>query len=334
MPSIRARLTNLMLRATSKRLWRPGLDITFLRRHTAKVDARMGRRALSVQVEEVTLAGVPAQWIGAKEAAQNGTMLYLHGGAWCVHLPNVYRKFAARLSLATGMRVLLVDYRLAPEHRYPAASNDCFAVYRALLDQCDPGRPLVVAGDSAGGNLTLVTLMRARDAGLPLPCCAVALSPATDITLSGPSVRYNAAADPMFGLGAGDLLPDLYCPGHDRTHCAISPLFGSWHGLPPLYFVAGSTEMLLDDSVRAQDRAVQAGVAASIDVWPDMPHVFPLFDWLPETRKAIADIATFIARHAKPANLRVSDAPSDAPALGSPTLSQAPGEGVTQRSAI
>src|SRR5215218_9946216 len=101
MPSLRARLTNLMLRATSKRLWRPGLDIDDLRRHTSKVDARMGRRAANVPVEEVTLEAVPAQWIGTKEAAQNGTLLYLHGGAWCLHLPNVYRKFAGTLSLAT-----------------------------------------------------------------------------------------------------------------------------------------------------------------------------------------------------------------------------------------
>jgi acetyl esterase/lipase len=293
-----------MLRASSKRLWRPGLEIGHLRRHAAKVDTRMGRQKFSVPIEETTLAGVPALWIGKPElAAANGTLLYLHGGAWCLHLPNVYRKFAGTLSLATGMRVLLVDYRLAPEHMYPAAADDCFAVYRALLERCDLARPLVVAGDSAGGNLTLVTLMRARDAGLTVPCCAVALSPVTDITLSGPSVRYNAEADPMFASGAGDLLPDLYCPGQSRSHPAISPLFGNWRGLPPLHFIAGSTEMLLDDSVRAQDRAVQAGVAASIDVWPQMPHVFPLFDWLPETRKAMADIASFIETHAARGNL-------------------------------
>jgi epsilon-lactone hydrolase len=304
MPSFRARLTNLLLRATSKRLWRPGLDIGHLRRHAAKVDARMGRRTFSVPIEESKFDAVPALWIGESElATRNGTLLYLHGGAWCLHLPNVYRKFAATLSLATGMRVLLVDYRLAPEHGYPAAADDCYAVYRSLLEQCDLARPLAVAGDSAGGNLTLVTLMRARDAGLPLPCCAVTLSPATDITLSGPSVRYNADADPMFALGAGDLLPDLYCPGQSRAHPFISPLFGDWRGLPPLHFIAGSTEMLLDDSVRAQDRAVHAGVAASIDVWPDMPHVFALFDWLPETRTAIADIAAFIKKHALEGNL-------------------------------
>jgi len=101
----------------------------------------------------------------------------------------------------------------------------------------------------------------------------------------------------MFSSNTGDLLPDVYCPGQDRTAASISPLFGNWSGLPPLYFVAGSTEMLLDDSIRAQDRAVQAGVEASIDVWPQMPHVFPLFDWLPESRQAMSDIAAFIAKN-------------------------------------
>ena len=307
MPSMRARLTNLMLRLTTKRLWRPGLDVPYLRRHAARIDARIGRGRFTTPVEEVTIGGVPATWVGAPELGRNGTLLYLHGGAWCLHLPHAYRKFVAALSAGTGLRVLLVDYRLAPEHRYPASTDDCFAVYRALLEQMGTGDRLVVAGDSAGGNLTLLTLMRARDAGLPMPCCAVALSPATDLALTAASFRYNVDADPMFSSNTGDLLPDTYCPGQDRAAPSISPLFGNWSGLPPLYFVAGSTEMLLDDSVRAQDRAVQAGVEASIDVWPQMPHVFPLFDWLPESRQAMSDIAAFIAKNLARSNRQAAE---------------------------
>jgi epsilon-lactone hydrolase len=130
-----------------------------------------------------------------------------------------------------------------------------------------------------------------------LPSCAVLLSPATDIAMSGPSIRYNAKADPMFSIGAGDLLPSMYCPGLDRTDPLISPLYGNWTGLPPLYFLAGSTEMLLDDSVRAHDRAQQARTNSRIDVWPDMPHVFPLFSMLPEAKQALGDIVAFIAQH-------------------------------------
>ena len=299
MPSFRARMINTMLRLTVKPLWRPGLTVDGIRRHTARTDARLSRRRVDCVTESITIAGVPAKWFGAPGLAErNGTLLYLHGGAWCVHLPGMYGAFAARLSAATGMRVLLVDYRLAPEHRFPAAVDDCLTVYRALVAG-PTGRPRVVAGDSAGGNLSLVTLMQARDAQLPLPACAVLLSPATDISMSGPSIRYNAKADPMFSAGAGDLLPDLYGPGLERTLPLISPLHGDWSGLPPLYFLAGSTEMLLDDSVRAHDRALQAGTNSRIDVWPDMPHVFPLFPLLPEAKQAIRDIVAFIDEHAR-----------------------------------
>jgi len=297
MPSLRARLTNLMLRLTTKSIWRPGLSISTLRRHAASMDARIGRRRFTLPTESVEIGGVPALWVGAPAlATTKGTLLYLHGGAWTVHLPFTYRKFVGSLVAATGMRVLLVDYRLAPECAFPAATDDCLAVYRDFV-QATGRPPLVIAGDSAGGNLTLVTLMQARDAGLPLPTCAVLLSPATDLTMSGPSMRYNAEADPMFGTGAGDLLLGTYCPGVDRAQPLISPLFGVWAGLPPLYFLAGSSEMLLDDSVRAHDRAVQAGNAANIDVWPDLPHVFPLFDWLPESRIALRAIASFIEQN-------------------------------------
>jgi acetyl esterase/lipase len=297
MPSFRARIINALLRLTVKPMWRPGLTIDEIRRHTAKTEKRLAGRMGKCPTEHVTIAGVQAIWYGAPElAARKGTLLYLHGGAWCVHVPALYGAFAAKLSALTGLRVLLVDYRLAPEHPFPAAVDDCLAVYRSLL--AGPGnRPQVIAGDSAGGNLSLITLMRARDAQLPLPSCAVLLSPATDIAMSGPSIRYNVKADPMFSAGAGDLLPSMYCPDLDRTDPLISPLYGNWANLPPLFFMAGSTEMLLDDSVRAHDRAQQAGTNSRIDVWPDMPHVFPLFSMLPEARHALGDIVAFIEQH-------------------------------------
>jgi acetyl esterase/lipase len=279
-------------------MWQPGLGIAGIRAHAARTDGRLARRALPCATENATLAGRPARWFGSPESARApGTLLYLHGGAWCIHLPGLYAQFAATLAQATGLRVLLVDYRLAPEHSYPAAVDDCFDAYRALVET-QGGAPVAIAGDSAGGSLALVTLMRARDAGLPLPACAVLLSPSTDLTLSAPSARYNAQADPMFSSAAGDLLPDLYCPGLDRRDPSLSPLFGNWSGLPPLYFLAGSTEMLLDDSVRAHDRALQAGTLAEIDVWARLPHVFPLFGFLPEAREAVAKIRDFVQRHA------------------------------------
>jgi acetyl esterase/lipase len=297
MPSLRARAINRFLRLTTRRIWRPGLDVRQVRRHTAKMDARLSRGAPEIAMEPVDIDGVPATWFGAPELERKGTLLYLHGGAWCLHLPGIYRRLATALSQQTGLRVLLPEYRLAPEHPFPAGIDDCFAVYRWLAERYDAGRRLVLAGDSAGGNLSLVTLMRARDALLPLPDCAVLLSPATDLTVSGPSQRYNAKADPMFSPAAVDLLPDVYCPGQDRRNPRLSPLFGDWNGLPPLLFHAGSTEMLLDDSVRACDRAIQAGVEAEIEVWVELPHVFHVFNLMPESRAGVRAVADFIARH-------------------------------------
>lgn len=294
MPSLRARLVNRLLRTTTKSVWRPGLDIAQVRQHTAKMEARLVRHVPPVVTEAVTVAGVRATWFGPPEYAQRGTLLYLHGGAWCLHLPAIYSRFAATLSQLTGMRVLLPDYRLAPEYPFPAGMDDCFAVYRWMVDEGCPQRPFALAGDSAGGSLSLVTLMRARDAMLPLPDCAALLSPSTDLTMSGPSARYNAELDPMFAPAAIDLLPDIYCPGQDRRNPLLSPLFGNWNGLPPLLFHAGSTEMMLDDSVRAHDRATQAGVQAEIEVFVGLPHVFHVITWIPESRAATRALAEFI----------------------------------------
>jgi len=283
---------------TTKRLWKPDLDFIKAREHAARMDARLGRRRPQMPTESVTIAGVPATWFGAPELANRGTLLYLHGGAWCLHLPHIYAQLAAKMVELTEMRVLLVDYRLAPEHPFPAAIDDCLAVYAALVEQGVADRPFAIAGDSAGGNLSLVTLMRARDALLPLPDCAALLSPSTDLTGTGPSLRYNAVADPMFTPVALELVPAQYCPGQDLGNPLLSPLFGNWNGLPPLLFHAASTEMLLDDSVRAHDRAVQAGVDAQIDVWVGMPHVFHVFRWLPESRAGLQAVAEFIVAHA------------------------------------
>ena len=298
MPSLRARFMNAFLRRTTKALWRDGMDILEVRKHALRMDRRLaGKPPAGVPIEDVNLDGVPAAWIGDRSLEARGTLLYLHGGAWCLHLPGIYRRFGARLSALTGMRVLLVDYRLAPEHPFPAATDDCYAAYRWLVGHGYGERPLVVAGDSAGGSLTAVTLMRARDAGLPLASCAVLISPSTDLTMSGPSATYNLDADPMFSEASFRLLPPIVCPGLDRADPLLSPLFGDWAGLPPLLFHAGSTEVLLDDSVRAQDRARQAGVAAEIEVWWQMVHVFQVFHMLPESGQALARIGDFIARN-------------------------------------
>jgi acetyl esterase/lipase len=291
--SLRALLTNAMLRITAKRRWRAGVRVESIRARACALDARFNRWPAGVPEQQIVVNDVPCTWYGAPGQAQNGTLLYLHGGGWCMHLPRLYAGFAARLGALTGLRVLLPDYRLAPEHPFPAGVDDCFAVYRDIAAGPAAG-PLFIAGDSAGGSLTAVTLMRARDAGCPMPAAAVLLSPSTDLTMSGASYRYNERLDPIFSLQATKLLPDVYCPDADLHDPWLSPLFGDWRGLPPLLFIAGSTEMLLDDSIRAHDRARAAGVEAQLHVYEGMPHVFPVFEWLPEGRAALDEIAEFI----------------------------------------
>ena len=323
MPSLQARLTNAFLRLTVRRVWRPGLEIPEVRARAGKIDARIARGGPRVATEETVAGGVPATWFGDAALAARGTILYLHGGAWVMHLPGAYRRLVSTLSTLTGMRVLMPDYRLAPEHPFPAAIDDCYAAYGWLLEQGHGERPLSIVGDSAGGSLTLVTLMRARDAMLQLPDCAAMLSPSTDLTGSGPSFAYNAEADPMFSPAAFALLPDVYCPGQDLGNPRLSPLFGNWDGLPPLLFHAASTEMLLDDSVRAHDRARQAAVDASIEVFVGVPHVVHVFPWLPEARAAVRALVDFVLRHAhRPAEhpLQVSTTLAAVAAPGQPGI--------------
>ena len=202
------------------------------------------------------------------------------------------------------MRVLLPEYRLAPEHPFPAGIDDCFAVYRWLIDQGYPERPFALAGDSAGGSLSLVTMMRARDALLPMPDCAALLSPSTDLTLSAPvgEVQRKGRPDVRPGRGGPAARPLLPGPGPPESVAVAAVRQLEW--LPPLLFHAGSTEMLLDDSVRAHDRARQAGVEAEIEVWLDLPHVFHVFTWMPEAKAGVRAVADFIRERSarRPAN--------------------------------
>jgi hypothetical protein len=183
------------------------------------------------------------------------------------------------------------SYRLSPEHRYPAALDDCVVAYQWLLAQGFAPDHIVVAGDSAGGNLTLALLLRLRDEALPLPCGAVALSPVADLTFGGDSIHRNDGVDDMFSAEMMEPLVPVYLSQRSlRTHPHVSPVFGDYAGLPPLLLVVGSTELLLDDSVRVFQRAPNAQLL----VWHGMPHVFPALDFLPQARAATLRIGHFM----------------------------------------
>jgi acetyl esterase/lipase len=238
--------------------------------------------------------GVAAEWIQAANASDDRVVLYLHGGGFAFHFPNGYRAFAAHLSLALRARVLLPDYRLAPEHRFPAQQDDCLNAYRGILALGVPASRIIVAGDSAGGNLTLSLLQRLAGEGLPQPGCAVALSPATDLALGGESAHTLANVDPMLSAASLPVLRDMaFSPEHQGSPVA-SPLRGSFAQTAPTLVMCGTREVLLDDACCYAQRVREDGGSIACEVWEDMPHVFPLLSALKESRKALEHIARFV----------------------------------------
>jgi monoterpene epsilon-lactone hydrolase len=251
----------------------------------------------NVQVLPVNAAGVPSEWLIPVGASQNRAMLYIHGGAWFMGSANTHRSFVSRLIYAAGLRALMINYRLAPEHPFPAGLEDCIVAYDWLLQNGISATKIIVAGDSAGGNLTLALLVALRDANKPLPRAAVAISPATDLAFTGQSVHTRIKLDPIFSHGGPSTIIQDYITTHDPHEPLISPLYADLHGLPPILIHVGDHEILLDDSVRFGQRALQAGVDATTVVWPEMFHVFQLFTpLLPEARKSVEQIAGFIRK--------------------------------------
>lgn len=248
-----------------------------------------------VACTSVRVAGVPCEWIVSDGARDDAVLLYLHGGGYCIGSINTHRALVSRLSAATGMRGLAVDYRLAPEHPFPAAVDDATAVYRWLLAaDVSPSR-VIVAGDSAGGGLTLATLLATRDAELPRPAGGVCLSPWTDLEVTGATMDSHAHRDPMIQRDGALRLAAAYLgTSHARSPLA-SPLHADLRGLPPLLIQVGTAETLLDDSVRFAERARAAGVDVTLEPWEDMIHVWQAFaPLLPEADEAITAIGAWV----------------------------------------
>jgi acetyl esterase/lipase len=259
---------------------------------------RMAARPEDVTFTAVEVGGRPAEWVAAPGADDERALLYLHGGGYCIGSLNTHRLLAADLSRAAALRVLLLDYRLAPEHPFPAAVDDAVAAYRFLLHSGLDRRRLAIAGDSAGGGLTAATLLALRDADLPLPAAAALLSPWLDLTQSGESMDSRAAVDPMVQRASLQRMADAYLNGADGTTALASPLFADLRHLPPLLIHVGTAETLLDDSRRFAARATAAGVDATLEVWDDMVHVWHAFAAvLPEARDANARIGEFLRHH-------------------------------------
>lgn len=253
--------------------------------------------AEDVTVTQVDAGGVPSEWVVSGDAIDDRVVLYIHGGCFISGSPKTVRECCARISKASRCRVLNIDYRLAPEHPYPAALDDCVTAYRWLLAEgYDPQR-IAISGESAGGGLTISTLMRIRDDGIPAPAAGIPVSPWTDMTLTNESLKRNvgrdlATTEPLF-LGA-----NAYVGESDPKHPYISPQFGDLSGLPPLLIQVGGAEVLLDDGIAIAHELRKAGNDLTLEVWPDMIHVWHWFATdLDEGREAIVSIGKFIDQH-------------------------------------
>jgi len=248
-----------------------------------------------VAFEPVDAGGVPGEWVTAPGARTDAAMLYLHGGGYAIGSIATHRRLAAAISRAAGIRLLLVDYRLAPEHPHPAAVDDAVAAYRWLLGEGLDRADLAIAGDSAGGGLTVATLLALRDRGEPLPACAVPISPWVDMDQSASSYATRADLDPMVSAAGLKQMADWYLAGQPLDTPLASPLHADLTGLPPLLVHVGDHEVLLDDATRLVERARQHGVDAVCEVGPECFHVWHAFP-IPEAEDAIGRIAEFVRR--------------------------------------
>ncbi|MBB3256317.1 acetyl esterase/lipase [Paraburkholderia bannensis] len=268
---------------TQKRVWLPPVPAGWqLREQYRDVD--------------VPLRG---EWL-VREGGAPRTILYLHGGGYYFCSPRTHRAITYGLATRADADVFSLDYRLAPEHPFPAALDDALAAYRRLLADGVRADSLVIAGDSAGGGLALATLVALRDAGGALPAGALLYSPWTDLAVTGASIRENDGRDPMFCGDVFARVAAMYLGDANQTRATdpyVSPLYADYRGLPPLYMLAGSTETLLDDTRRVAQRARAAGVQVECNIARGLPHIWPIYaPFMPEARRSLDDSARFVQR--------------------------------------
>lgn len=269
-------------------------DLGYSRAAYEKLAVLLGG-APDAKCEKVDANGVPAEWVAAPGIDPQRAVLYLHGGGYAIGSINTHRRLAYDISAASSARVLLIDYRLAPEHPFPAAVDDAAKAWRWLLQQGFTSDRLAIAGDSAGGGLTIATLVNLRDRKLGLPACAVAISPWVDLEGRGDSITTHAAQDPMVQKAGLLWMAGLYLAGKDPRTPLAAPLHADLAGLPPVLVQVGTAETLLDDATRLAEKLYRAGGDVRLAVWPDMLHVFPFFaPILSEGRDGCREIGQFI----------------------------------------
>ena len=261
-----------------------------------KLDKLMGTAPLpwGVSARKVNIRGLSALWIDV-DAKNQRTLLFLHGGAYNIGSINSHKELAARLGKAAKANVLLIDYRLAPEHAFPAGLDDAVMAYQWLLRQGYKASNISIVGDSAGGGLALAAAIKLRDTGIPLPACLCLISPWTDLTMSGDSVKSNATKDIMLNPAWMRLMAHNYAGPDKLADPLASPHYGEYKGLPPIIIHVGADELILSDSERLASKAKENGVEVTIDINPDMWHIWHIHaGFMPEAKKALKKLGRFI----------------------------------------
>ncbi len=281
--------------------WDEHTSIAAFRQRCEEGAKRAGKLPVGIEITPLAIPGLApdlaAEWIRPAGADDEKVIFYTHGGGYVSGTCSDHLNFVAKVAHQSGVRTLLYEYRLAPEHPYPAALEDTLTAYRWMLGQGIQPANVIIAGESAGGGLCLATLLAIRDQGLGLPAAGVALSPYTDLTLSGESHHANVKVC-LSPENMGAVCSRYYYAGNDPRLPYISPLFGDLHGLPPLLIYVGSYETLLDDSTRFAAKAQAAGVDVRLHVEEKMMHCYPLLAPLfPEATRAMNDISAFIRSH-------------------------------------
>jgi acetyl esterase/lipase len=302
MPSWQSHLLQLFIRFKMKRHVTGSEQelVAFARKHMG--DKRLAARLTpkDVSIRAINEDGLKGEWVWWEGEHDPHVIFYLHGGGYVACSPEIYRPFTAELSKQARARVFALDYRLAPEHRFPAPVEDATTAYRWLLDQGISPQQIIIGGDSAGGGLTVATLVALRDAGVPLPSLAFCLSPWTDLAATGVSYVTNARRDPMFHHETFKPVAGIYLNGASPTDPLASPLYADLTGLPPLHAFVSNTEVLYDDAVSLIARAEDHGVEARLHIADRQPHVWPIFVGLiPEAPATIQEVVELIERKVK-----------------------------------
>lgn len=273
---------------------RPPDDRVNIEAMRQSMDQVGGRFPDGVTGTAVNVGGVPGEWVEAEGADRDSAVLYLHGGGYVAGSVDSHRNLLGHLAVAMGCRVFAADYRLAPEHPHPAPVDDATAAYQGMLAEGIAASRILVAGDSAGGGLTVATLVALRDGGQPQPGAAVAISPWIDMEGTGDSMVTRAAADPMVSKGSLALISELFLGETDPHDPLAAPLHADLGGLAPMLIHVGDAEVLLDDAVRLEAKISAAGGSATLEIWPEMVHVWHgSAGFVPESDQAIARIAEF-----------------------------------------